>query len=391
MGDILYLECNMGAAGDMLSAALYELLSEEKKNEFREIMNQKELGIRVEPEVAEKCGVQGTYMKVEIHGEEELSHEHHHHASLQDVYHMIEHYSVEDAVKVQAKAVYEKIAEAESHAHGKKVEEIHFHEVGMKDAIADVMQVCWAVAQLAPEKVIVSPINVGYGTVKCAHGILPVPAPATAHLLQGAPIYQGQIEGEMCTPTGAALLQTMHTEFGRMPMMKVRKTGYGMGKKDFPVANCVRAMLGELAETMQGIQELSCNIDDMTGEEMAYVTEKLMQEGALDVYTVSLGMKKGRAGIKLVCMTKPEDSDRLAQVILQHTTSWGVRKQTYDRYFLQRHIETIETTYGEVRVKRGTGYGVDKWKAEYEDVARVAKENGISVREVENLVAQKMQ
>ena len=405
MEKIVYLECNMGAAGDMLTAALYELLEEDDRKEFCQIMSREELGIQVAPEKMEKCGVQGTYMRVLVDGKEEMEHGHthkehghvhgehghiheehshahgenssniheeynhsqeehghshdhaenyqehmhsgHHHASLAEVHAMIEAYPVDTAVQVAAKAVYEQIAAAESHAHGKPVSEIHFHEVGMKDAIADVVNVCWIIDKLAVDKIVVSDINVGYGEVHCAHGILPVPAPATAFLLQGAPAYQGEIRGELCTPTGAALLQHIHTEFGRMPVMKIEKTGYGMGRKDFPQANCVRAFLGEgVSEASERIVELSCNLDDMCGEEIAFACDLLRDNGAWDVYPESISMKKNRPGVKLVCMCREMDIDALLMLILKHTTTWGVRKAEYDRYTLACKIETVETDHG---------------------------------------------
>lgn len=428
MEKVLYLECNMGAAGDMLTAALYELLEEDAKQEFCQIMSSAELGIQVVPEKMKKCGVQGTHMRVLVDGCEEQSHTHgenshtheehshvqeehshargehshaqeehhhhehshahehsggHHHASLADVYAMIEAYPVNTAVQMAAKAVYEQIAAAESHAHGKPVSEIHFHEVGMKDAIADVLGVCWIVDRLTVDKIIVSAINVGYGEVHCAHGILPVPAPATTFLLRGAPIYQGEIRGELCTPTGAALLQYIHTAFGRMPSMTIEKTGYGMGKKDFPQANCVRAFLGEgVAEKTERIVELSCNLDDMSGEEIAFACELLREKGALDVYTESIGMKKNRPGVKLVCMCRGTDVDVLLPLILKHTTTWGVRKAEYDRYTLDCTIRTVETEHGPVRIKTGVGYGVTKWKPEYEDLAEIAQREKIALKEI---------
>lgn len=443
MEKILYLECNMGAAGDMLTAALYELLGEDDKKEFCQIMNREELGIRVVPEKMEKCGVQGTYMKVLADGQEEMehvhdsghnhdhgvhshthegegrnhthetdiheeneghdhnlghshahaenhhghphSHEHsgHHHATLAEVHAMIESYPVSRTVQMAAKSVYEQIAAAESHAHGKPVSEIHFHEVGMKDAIADVMNVCWIVNRLALDKIIVSDINVGYGEVHCAHGILPVPAPATAFLLQGAPIYQGEVRGELCTPTGAALLQYIHTAYGRMPVMSIKKTGYGMGRKDFPQANCIRAFLGESAAiASERVVELSCNLDDMSGEEIAFACELLRENSALDVYTESIGMKKNRPGVKLVCMCREKDVDVLLPLILKHTTTWGVRKAEYERYTLDCSIKTAETEYGPVQIKTGEGYGITKWKAEYEDLAEIAKREKIALKEI---------
>lgn len=420
MEKVLYLECNMGAAGDMLTAALYELLGEDDKKEFCQVMSREELGIQVAPEKMEKCGVQGTYMRVLVDGQEEMEHDHesghghehghnheahnhthgehghvhgenshthehsgHHHASLADVYAMIETYPVGTAVQMAAKAVYEQIAAAESHAHGKPVSEIHFHEVGMKDAIADVINVCWIVNRLAVDKIIVSDINVGYGEVHCAHGILPVPAPATAFLLQGAPIYQGEVRGEMCTPTGAALLQYIHTEFGRMPVMFIEKTAYGMGRKDFPQANCIRAFLGESATVAsEQVVELSCNLDDMSGEEIAFACELLRENGALDVYTESIGMKKNRPGVKLVCMCRETDVDILLPLILKHTTTWGVRKAEYERYTLDCSIKTVETEHGPVRIKTGEGYGITKSKPEYEDLAEIARKEKIALKKI---------
>ncbi|MCI8408463.1 MAG: nickel pincer cofactor biosynthesis protein LarC [Lachnospiraceae bacterium] len=396
MSKTLYLECNMGAAGDMITAALYELLDEKEKKEFCQVMNKEELGICVVPEKVEKCGVQGTHIKVLIGGQEEEScekhikeHSHHKHlhASLAEVHSVIDSYPVKESVKNRAKTVYKQIAEAESHAHGKSVSEIHFHEVGMKDAIADVLNTCWIADKLSVDKIIVSDINVGFGEVHCAHGILPVPAPATAFLLQGAPTYQGEIRGEMCTPTGAALLQHLKTNFGKMPVMKVEKIGYGMGKKDFPQANCIRAFLGEESEKLSDkIVELSCNLDDMTGEEIAFAAETLRMAGALDVYTETIVMKKNRPGVKLVCICNSIDTDRMVQMILKNTTTWGIRRLEYDRYILERHVETIETEYGCVTIKKGTGYGITKWKPEYEDMAAIAESKKISIKEVEQAV-----
>lgn len=406
MSKAIYLECSMGAAGDMLTAAMYELLSPEEQKEFLHMANHHGLtGVTVSPLEAEKCGVKGTHMQVLIDGaEEDEHHEHHghhehhehhghhehqhHHANLAQVYEMIDSYDIQDSVKQNAKKVYNRIAEAEAHAHGKAVTEVHFHEVGMKDAIADVVNVCWIANKLNVDSIIASAINVGSGTVKCAHGILPVPAPATAYLLQGAPTYQGDISGEMCTPTGAALLQHMKTAYGKMPAMRIDKIGYGMGKKDFPQANCVRAFLGELTYGVrkEKIVELSCNLDDMTGEELAFASEILRNAGALDVYLQSIQMKKNRPGEMLVCLCKETDEMRMTELILANTTTWGVRRTTYDRYALERNIEEISTPYGSVRVKKGTGYGVEKWKAEYDDMAELAKVNHIPLKEVERQV-----
>jgi uncharacterized protein (TIGR00299 family) protein len=247
----IYLQCHMGAAGDMLTAALYELLNPEDQKSFCQLMNQKELDISVIPESVNSQGISGTRIHVSIHGEEEhvheYTHEHaHEHSSLNDIYQIIDHYPIQDSVKEQAKQIYQNIANAESQIHGKTVSEIHFHEVGMKDAIADIIHVCWILSCLQPEEIVVSEINVGHGTFHCAHGIMPVPAPATALLLKNAPIYSDDTPGELCTPTGAALLQYFHSSYSNLPKMKIHKIGYGIGSKKFQNPNFVRAFLYEV-------------------------------------------------------------------------------------------------------------------------------------------------
>ena len=232
------------------------------------------------------------------------SHDHHHdhsHRSLHDIHHIIDDLKLPEAVRTDILAVYRLIAEAESKAHDKPVSEIHFHEVGTMDAIADIASVCLLLHKLAPDQIIASPIHVGSGQVKCAHGILPVPAPATAYILKDIPIYSSSIQGELCTPTGAALLKHFVTRFDQMPLMTPASTGYGMGTEDFPAANCVRAILGEsFAENQDAILgesfaenqpeticELSCNVDDMTGEDIAFAIETFLQNGALDAFSPS--------------------------------------------------------------------------------------------------------
>ena len=248
----LYIDCGMGAAGDMLTAALLEL-ADDKEAVVRELNGLNIPNVTYTCEEATKCGIKGTHMSVKVNGCEEddhhhdhEGHEHHHeHHGMHDIEHIVSHLNVSDKVKSDILTVYKLIAEAESDAHGCPISEIHFHEVGSMDAIADVTAVCLLMEKLKPEKVIASPVHVGAGTVKCAHGILPVPAPATAYILRNVPIYGGEIKSELCTPTGAALLKHFVTEFGNMPIMTTDRIGYGMGKKDFERANCVRVMLGE--------------------------------------------------------------------------------------------------------------------------------------------------
>ena len=397
----LYLDCGMGAAGDMLTAALLELLPD--PDGFVDELNALGIpGVQYRREASVKCGITGTHMSVTVNGVEESDHAHahhhdhehtnehehtpHQHSSLHRIRHIISGLHLPEAVQHNAKAVYGLIAEAESRAHNVPVTEIHFHEVGTMDAVADVVAVCLLMDRLAPERVIVSPIHVGSGHVHCAHGILPVPAPATAYILQGLPIYGGSVKGELCTPTGAALLKHFATEFGEMPVMRVGAIGYGMGKKDFPAANCVRCMLGEAGESSHTVCQLSCNVDDMTAEAISFSMDRLFDAGALEVYTTPAGMKKSRPGT-LICALCPEAArEAVVEAMLRHTTTIGIRESLCRRYVLERHIESIETPYGVVRRKDSCGYGVTRSKYEYDDLARIAEERRISLSEVAALV-----
>lgn len=400
----LYLECGMGAAGDMLLSALFELL--EDKKGFLETMNGLGLpGVCLETVPATACGIAGTHMKVTVHGleEEEAAqaqhhdgravHEHthvheekeahHHHASRQHIAALIDTLQLPEEVKKHAKAVYDAIAKAEAKAHNCPVGDVHFHEVGALDAVADVTGVCLAISLLAPDRILASPVHVGSGTVRCAHGILPVPAPATLELLSGIPIYGGSVQGELCTPTGAALLSHFVRSFGPMPVMAVKKTGYGLGTKVFEQANCVRAIWGETQESANGrILELVCNIDDMTPEALSFAANRLLELGALDVYTVAGQMKKGRSGHVLTVLCRPDQEETMARRILEQTATNGLRVRKCEKYFLEPRIETIDTEFGSVRVKTAEGYGIRHRKPEYEDVAALAKEHGVSYQTV---------
>lgn len=377
----LYLDCGMGAAGDMLTAALLELLPD--KAGFVEELNALGIpGVQFTAEKCEKCGITGTHMKVTVHGEEEESGHRHHHGSLTDIRGIVSGLPIPTMVKLDIMSVYEEIAQAESHVHGVPVEQIHFHEVGTMDAIADVTAVCLLLHRLAPDKIVVSPVHVGSGQVRCAHGILPVPAPATAYLLRDIPIYGGEITGELCTPTGAALLKYCATEFGSLPVMRVQAIGYGMGKKDFPRANCVRAMLGDTEDTGDRIVELRCNVDDMTGEAVGFALEQLMTGGALDAFTVPIGMKKSRPGVLITVLCREELKEAMVHLLMKHTTTLGVREFPCQRYTLSRTMETVNTLYGVVRKKVSFGYGVRREKFEYDDLAKIAREQALSIAEV---------
>lgn len=390
---VLYLDCGMGAAGDMLAAALLELLPE--KQSFLDKMNSLGLpGICVQAEKSEKCGITGTHYAVQVFGtqEEEGGHDHahnhaHSHNTLHDIQHLIWNLDLPLGVRNNALAVYDIIARAEAQVHGvQELHHIHFHEVGTLDAVTDIVSVCYLLYLLKPQRIVASPVCVGSGTVRCAHGILPVPAPATALILEGLPIYAGNISSELCTPTGAALLKHFVEEFAPMPVMTLEKTGYGMGKKDFPRANCLRALLGQSQEQAGQILELSCNLDDMTGEDLGYALEALMGEGALDVFTTSIGMKKSRPGTMLTVLCRPEDRQKMVAALFRHTTTLGIRETLCSRYTLNREIREHETPYGPVREKISSGYGVQHRKPEYADLVTIAQEQGLSLEQVRQLL-----
>ena len=413
----LYFECNMGAAGDMLMASLLEL--HDDPNGFIDKLNNIGIpNVRVTAKPSVKHGITGTNVNVKINGREETpdmhahnhDHENHNHESHnheshnhahehnshahehpQNSYHNIEQLinslNISDTVKKNALGIYKLIADAESHVHGVPVTQIHFHEVGEKDAVADIVGVCMLIEELAPDVIISSPIHVGSGQVRCAHGTLPVPAPATAYILRDAPMYGGDIRGELCTPTGAAILKHFASSFVPMPIMKVSKIGYGMGKKDFVNINCVRAYIGS-KDGIDGINEevteLICNLDDMTPEAVAYAQQLMLDAGALDVYITPIVMKKGRMGSQFTCMCRIEDKDKMLPLIFKHTTTLGIREYICCRYTLTREQSEIQTKYGPVKIKTSQGYGTKKSKPEYNNIADIARKNNITIQEVLN-------
>lgn len=416
----LFLDLPMGAAGDMLSAALYELLDETEKKDFIDKINKAGIpGVTVCAERTSKCGIMGTHFAVKVEGVEEHEepfdklrdheehhheheeheehrhheghehHHHHHHSSIAEIEKIIESLKIEPDVKTDIIDVYNLIAAAESSVHGVPVTDIHFHEVGTMDAIADITAVCLLLKIISPDKICASPVNTGFGHVHCAHGILPVPAPATALLLKDIPVYSGHIEGELCTPTGAALLKHFVTDFGTMPQLKIAGLGYGMGKKDFEAANCVRAVLGEGDDSLEQVVEFTCNLDDISAERISFAMEQLFAAGAIEVYTVPVTMKKSRPGNLLCVMCMESDREKILQTIFKHTTTLGIRENISNRYFLDRHIETLQTEFGPVRVKCAQGYGVKRRKFEYEDLAKIAREKGMSIDDVTQRLSEK--
>lgn len=394
----LYLDCSMGAAGDMLTASLIELLPD--PDAFIDKLNSLSIpNIKYVKESSVKCGVKGTHISVLVDGHEEdehihehshdhehEGHHHHHHSGMHDIEHIVHGLKIPTMVKLDIMAVYKLIAEAESTVHGVPVDQIHFHEVGTMDAVADVTAVCMLMHELDPDEVVVSPVHVGSGQVKCAHGILPVPAPATAHILRGVPVYGGSIKGELCTPTGAALLVYFADRFGEMPVMRVSAIGCGMGTKDFEAANMLRSLLGDTEGRKEGILELSCNVDDMTAEDIAFAVNKLFEKGAREVFTVPVGMKKSRPGTLISVICTYSDKETMVSTLFKYTTTLGIREVKTDRYVLDRRIETVDTTLGKVRRKISSGYGVTRTKYEHDDLEAIADEKGIGIDEVRKLL-----
>ncbi len=422
----LYLDLSMGASGDMLTAALASLLPE-REAFVRELNEMGVPGAEIRIFEKEQHGITGLHSAVSINGidegeemlKEELGREHHHehehehehdhhhehhhehehshhhehehhheHSSLSSIDDIITSLRLPEKVKQDVKKVYSLIAEAESKVHGKSVTEVHFHEVGAMDAVADVAAVCLAMYRLELSSFTASTVNVGYGKIKCAHGILPVPAPATAELLSGLSASAGDVEGELCTPTGAALVKYFAEDFGTMPAMKIEKTGVGVGTKLFDRPNILRAFLGEslASSPREEICELRCNIDDMTGEEMGFAMDELLRLGALDVFYQPIQMKKNRPAYMLTCLCKTGDEAKMTDAIFRTTLTLGIRIYRPERATLPRRVVERDTPLGTVRFKESSYVGKTRAKPEYDDLSAIARERGISYAEARSAV-----
>lgn len=430
----IYLDCAMGAAGDMLSGALLELT--ENPEETLEELNLLGIpGVVYLREKSVKCGIVGTHLRVlteageegehreDDHGGEKPSGEGHSHTTLARIQYQTASLAVSPKVRTKILSVYGRLARAESISHGVPLQQIHFHEVGTLDALADITAFCYLMERLGWPAVVSSPVHVGSGCVRCAHGILPVPAPAAAVLLKDVPIYGGEIQGELCTPTGAALLAEFAGSYGPMPAMRLKKTGYGMGKKDYERMNGVRAFLGETddevfhkikteekaeshEETDKGdkketqikaagcledrVTELQCNLDDMTAEEIGFAIDRLYEGGALEVFTLPADMKKNRPGTLLTVLCHEEDCENTAALIFRYTETLGIRATTKSRYLLKRRCETVETSRGPLHRKVSEGFGVCRMKYEYDDLAAEALRCGKSLREIKEEIRERV-
>lgn len=335
----------------------------------------------------------------EHHHEHHTHHHHHEHRNLHDIEEILDHSDLPKEVIAKAKEVFLVIAKAEAKVHGSTVEKIHFHEVGAIDTIIDVVGNILALQYLGIEKVFTTPVNTGFGFVECAHGQMPVPTPATAELLQGIPNYRGTVEKEMTTPTGAALLKVLASPVKEVPDGFSGETiGYGAGTRDVEIPNVLRVTMGLWNETVgngnsgsavERLLFLECNLDDLNPEIMPYVLEKLLAAGALDAWLQPVIMKKGRPAQTLKVLCSPEQRQVMEQIMFTQTTTLGVRAYYVERTALERRWKTVQTPWGEVRVKEGLLDGkVVNAVPEFEDCKKIAEANGVPLKAVETAALQ---
>lgn len=370
---LCYLDAFSGLSGDMLVGALADAGAEPEA--ISEAVGSLNAGAHLRFERTKRGGICATKFHVDCgHG--------HSHRHLDSILKMIAGGSMGERAKRNAAAVFRRLGEAEAAVHGVPVEKVHFHEVGAVDSIADIVGACAGFDLLGVDAIYCSAVNVGSGTVNTEHGLLPVPAPATARLLEGKPVYARGPQVELTTPTGAAIAVTLASGFGPMPAMNLGRTGYGAGTRDFPdQPNVLRVVLGAATGASEAVQVtvIEANIDDLSPQVLGYALERLMESGALDATLEPVQMKKGRPGTLLRAISKPEDRDRLAALIFRETSTLGVRMYAAERRVQQRTWVEVETPYGTVRIKVG---GDGSWAPEYEDCRRLALEAGVPLKQI---------
>ncbi len=411
---ILYFDCFSGISGDMTLAALLDLGvgKEQLVNELKKIHLH---GWEIELSETAKHGIGAKHVEVILEDEKHSHHGHHHHhehtpdhghhhhdghehhhhhhgehghvhRNMSDIARMIDDSGISEGAKDLAKRIFMRLAIAEAKVHGTTPDKVHFHEVGAVDSIIDIVGTAICIDILSPDQVYSSVLHDGYGFVNCQHGMIPVPVPAVTEVLANAGVSfkQLDIEGEMMTPTGAAIVTELAQRFGPMPEMKVVKTGYGAGKKDFPIPNILRVVMGEAVSSAGSdrVTVIETNIDDTTPEIMGYVMDKLLQAGARDVFFTPVYMKKGRPAtmISIIC-----DNSAVAvmeDILFRETSTIGVRKHEVARTCLPRKAVTIPTPYGEVKAKETHYKEVKRLTLEYDDACRLAKENGVSLKDI---------
>ncbi len=378
---IAYFDCFSGASGDMVLGALLDagLNLDSLKTEVAKL-HLSHYDIKATKTL--KKGIEGTQAVVDI---EDHPHSHRH---LHHIEEIIERSDLAEPVKRRSLEIFRRLAQAEAKVHGVEIERVHFHEVGAMDAIIDVVGAVAGLEALGIERIYCSPLHVGSGTVECAHGLLPVPAPAVAELIKGKPFYSTGVVGELLTPTGAAILTTLSSGFGPAPAMTLREVGYGAGASDPPIPNLLRLLIGEALDEPLGYEAeqvtvLETTIDDMNPQIYDYLFEKMLGAGALDIFLTPVQMKKNRPGALVTALCRPSMAQKLADLLLRETTSIGIRWRLENRLIARRSIKEIETPYGVVRVKIAKAEsGVVNMMPEYEDCKRIALERNIPLKEV---------
>ncbi len=380
---VAHFDCFSGISGDMVLGAVLDAGVPE--GVIRAALDSLGLPITLDVEKVKRCGFACT--KATVHADDQEDYR-----FLPDVEAILAKGALTAAERSLATRIFEKVARAESAAHGMPLERVHFHEVGALDSIADIVGAAVGLTHLGVEQFTSSSVPTGTGTVKCAHGVMPVPAPGTAELLKGVPLARSAMKGELTTPTGAAILTAVVAEFTDSPTMTIRTIGTGCGTKDFiEQPNILRLFIGDSAATpgageADTVVVLETNLDDVPGEIIGYAVETLFAAGALDVFTVPIQMKKHRPGVLLSVIAAPADAAILEAILFRETATFGVRRTTMQRAKLAREAVTVETPWGPVRAKRGHAAGVDVLTPEYDDCARVARAHGVPLRAVYDAV-----
>ncbi len=390
MSKILYFDCFSGISGDMTIGALLDLGIDPEFLQDR--LNSLNLeGYQLEICRKQVKGISGTDFDVRLtehhHHHHDHSHHHHEHRNFNDIETIIEKADLDSETRELSRSIFLSVAKAEAKVHGKSIEEVHFHEVGAIDSIIDIVGAAVCLNALKPDKIYASPLHLGSGTIKCAHGILPVPAPATVEILEDTPVYSSGVVGELVTPTGAAIIKTIADEFGSMPTMTVKKSGYGCGKKDFGIPNLLRVVMGEADTRTDLVKEdlvmLETNIDDMNPEIYSHLIPRLLEQGALDAFLSNIIMKKGRPGILLNVLCKPHHVDFIAETLFHETTTLGIRKLPMERLSLERKTVSLETSWGTLEIKAAYKNGeILKAAPEYEDCKRLSAEHNLPVKKI---------
>jgi len=375
MGNFLYLDCFSGISGDMFLSSLLDLGI--SSSLFISEIKKMPISFEIEIKKIQKHNISATQVKIK-------EEEHHHHRPARELIRIIQESPFPSPIKEKAQEMVRKIAEVEAKIHGADPQEIYLHEVGGVDTIVDITGVLIALHMLEIDEIRSSPIPTGHGWVESAHGLLPIPAPATLELLRGIPIYSGEIEGELTTPTGAVLVSSLSKSFGSLPSCQIEKIGYGAGERDYSYPNVLRAIMGKREIHLKEEKNLviETNIDDMSPQIVEYLTEKLFQEGALDVFITPIFMKKQRPAFQLSVITPLFLKTKMEEVILKETTTLGVREYQVDKYFLSREEIEIPTSWGKVRGKISFWGEMVKVTPEYEDCKKIAAQEKIPLLQV---------